>query len=511
MPAPLLEEVFKKSGLPTYTFVEPAEYNHLKVALRTAGRGVVVEGPSGIGKTTAVQKALTEIGIAAKAQVFSGRNAADRELLAELPAFGDLGIVIIDDFHRLSDATKHVIADLLKEFADKETTASKIVLIGINRAGDSLVNFAPDLNNRIETIHFEVNTEPKVRELIKKGEEALNITIECADALARDASGSFHMAQILCNELCLHSDVSERTEAPTRLEISFEAVKARVLTELSRTFRAPAIEFARGRRFYREGRAPYLHLLANLSRSDEWTISISDILAANPHIRGSLSQVTDKGHLETFLKERPILRDLFHYDPYTRVLAVEDPKIMYYLRNILWSKFVREAGFLSIEFQSKYDFALSFAGEVRHIAEIFNTTLKDAEMEVFYDKDEEHRIMANDVEAYLAPIYRTEARFVIVLLSSHYPRKIWTKFESEQFKQRFGEDSVIPIWFSDAPPGMFDTTARLGGSMIDVTADLLPQIARICDVLVKKVGEERLLVTQAAEHAEDENGQTSDG
>ena len=132
-------------------------------------------------------------------------------------------------------------------------------------------------------------------------------------------------------------------------------------------------------------------------------------------------------------------------------------------------------------------------------------------MEVFYDKDEEHRIMANDVEAYLAPIYRTEARFVIVLLSSHYPRKIWTKFESEQFKQRFGEDSVIPIWFSDAPPGMFDTTARLGGSMIDVTADLLPQIARICDVLVKKVGEERLLVTQAAEHAEDENGQTSDG
>ena len=40
MPKPLLEDVFKRSGLPTYTFVEPAEYNHLKIALRTPGRGV---------------------------------------------------------------------------------------------------------------------------------------------------------------------------------------------------------------------------------------------------------------------------------------------------------------------------------------------------------------------------------------------------------------------------------------------------------------------------------------
>jgi hypothetical protein len=48
MTAPMLEDVFKRSGLPTFTLVQPAEYEHLKVALRTPGRGVVVEGPSGI-------------------------------------------------------------------------------------------------------------------------------------------------------------------------------------------------------------------------------------------------------------------------------------------------------------------------------------------------------------------------------------------------------------------------------------------------------------------------------
>ncbi len=58
MTAPILElqQVFVLSGVPVYTFVQPVEYIQLLVALRTAGRGIVIEGPSGIGKTTAVMK-----------------------------------------------------------------------------------------------------------------------------------------------------------------------------------------------------------------------------------------------------------------------------------------------------------------------------------------------------------------------------------------------------------------------------------------------------------------------
>jgi len=40
MPDPLLEDVFKLSGSPTYTFVRPLEYAKLLVALRTP-RGYV--------------------------------------------------------------------------------------------------------------------------------------------------------------------------------------------------------------------------------------------------------------------------------------------------------------------------------------------------------------------------------------------------------------------------------------------------------------------------------------
>ncbi|MBR0778750.1 TIR domain-containing protein [Bradyrhizobium diazoefficiens] len=491
MSAPMLEDVFKRSGLPTYTFVQPAEYDHLKVALRTAGRGVVVEGPSGIGKTTAVRKAASEMGLSEAALELSGRRARDVELIAELPNMGDLGMVIIDDFHRLPEPVKHSIAEFLKFLADNESPKTKMVLIGINKAGDSLVHFAADLNNRIDTIHFEVNDIGRVRELIKKDEEALQITISCAEELAEDAAGSFHIAQILCHELCLNAGITERPDKTTRIEIGLAVIKERVLAELARTFRDRCIEFARGRRFRREGRAPYLHLLLYLIKSDEWTVSIDQILASNAKIRGSLSQVVDKGHLTDFLNERTELRDLFHFDGYTRVLAVEDPKVMYFLRNLFWSKFVRDVGFLSVEYRSKYDFALSFAGEVRPIAEAIARILKENELEVFYDKDEQHRILAKDVESYLGPIYQSEARFVVALLSKEFPKKIWTKFESDNFKQRFGSDTVIPIWFADASPGMFDESARYGGLSIDLSKNVDASIQEICIALIMKAGEER--------------------
>lgn len=109
-----LEEVFKVGGVPTYTFVEPSEYNQLIVALRTPGRGIVVEGPSGIGKTTALMRAIDQLCMREKVIVLSGRRPQDVELIKELPNMCDVGIVLIDDFHRLENKIKQDIADHLK-------------------------------------------------------------------------------------------------------------------------------------------------------------------------------------------------------------------------------------------------------------------------------------------------------------------------------------------------------------------------------------------------------------
>jgi hypothetical protein len=95
------------------------------------------------------------------------------------------------------------------------------------------------------------------------------------------------------------------------------------------------------------------------------------------------------------------------------------------------------------------------------------------------------------VEEYLRPIYQSEARFVIVLLGPDYPNKIWTKIESDAFKQRFGEGAIIPIWFSNAPMSIFDESRLKGGMDFDRSADFFSQINQVSEVILKKLADSR--------------------
>ena len=491
MGAPRLEEVFKVSGIPSYTFVKPDEYTRLMVALRTPGKGLVVEGPSGVGKTTGVVKVLEELGLSGKVLILTARKNEHRDIIKALPDMNNLGIVIIDDFHRLDDSTKQIIADYLKTLADEENPSSKLVIVGINKVGDSLVKLAADLNNRIDTIKFERNADEKVAELFEKGSEALNVKMDIGEEIIKNSYGSFHIAQLLSFNACLYAKITERQEKNSELKISFEIVREKVLEELYRVFFEVAREFATGPRLRREGRAPYLHILHWLSDSDDWAINLGQAITQHPEQRGSVGVILDKGYLRSFMDGNVRFSEVLHFDASTLIISAEDPKFVYFLRNLSWGKFAKDVGFLAMEFRSKYDFALSFAAPERGLAEKVFKKLEEREISVFYDKNEEHRILASNIEEYLGPIYRSEASFVIVFLGPEYPKRIWTKFESDQFKHRFGEKRVIPIWFSDAPPGIFDETSRVGGFNFDRAKNEDQQIEYIVELLCKKLEEER--------------------
>jgi TIR domain len=212
-------------------------------------------------------------------------------------------------------------------------------------------------------------------------------------------------------------------------------------------------------------------------------------IATHPAQRGSVGQVVEKGYLASFITGNPDFEAVLHFVPATHILTVEDPQFVFFLRNLGWNKFAERVGYLNIRFASRYDFALSFAGADRPIARMLFDLLTEAEFEVFYDENEQSRILAENIEDYLAPIYRSEASYVICLLSPEYPKRIWTKFESEHFRQRFGEKSVIPIWFATSPPGMFDESSRVGGIIFDPVGNQAFQLARIVDLLKRKVAE----------------------
>lgn len=486
-----IEEVFKIGGTPTYTFVHPVEYPALLVALRTAGRGVVIEGPSGIGKTTSVTQALRELGLADEVLSLSARKPADLDLIHGLPTMDDFGTVIIDDFHRLPDGVKQSIADLMKILADEERKNCKVVILGINNAGEALVQFAHDLNNRLEIIKFEANPIEKVQQLISLGEDALNVQINVKDEIAEAANGSFYIAQMLAHQTCLDSGILERKAERLVTGVSFELTRSKVFERLSRTFLLRTQNFARGTRFRREGRAPYLHLLYWLAKCDDWSLSVTRAIRDNQALSGSVTQIVEKGYLGGLVRGDPDIAAVLHYDPKSRDLTIEDPQFVYFLRNISWSRFAEDAGFLTMEFPSRYDFALSFAGPNRPVADALFQCLEEREFEIFYDKNEQHRLLAEDVEDYLRPIYQSDAEYVVVLLGPEYPKRVWTRFESQQFKDRFKSGAVVPVWFADARPGIFDESSRVGGFDFDPADDLSTQVEKIADLLSRKIQEKR--------------------
>lgn len=489
---PFLEEVFRLSGVPTTTFVEPVRYDAIKVAIRTSGRCVVLEGPSGIGKTTTVTNVLSQLGKHDKVLSLSARRQADLDLIDALPEMNDIGTVIVDDFHRLKEPLKAKLSDFMKVLADTGDPNSQLVLIGINKAGDQLIRFAHDLGMRIDVFKVEANPQEKLIELIEKGELQLNIRIRDKSGIAARSQGSFHICQVLCHNLCLEAGVTETTSSLKEIDESVDVVVERVMVELTRQFRTPVIEFARGSKIRREGRAPYLHILKWLSESDDWSLDLREVIRAHPMHKGSIGQVIDKGHLITLLHDKAaVLGPHFHYESSTGVISVEDPKIIFYLRNLVWRNFSKDAGFSSEYFVGEYDFAPSFAGADRSVARRLFEILSEREVSVFYDENEQHRIIAKDIEDYLGPIYRSEARYVIPILSSKYPTRIWTRFESDQFRSRFGQESVIAVRYNNIQPGFFSEEQRYGSLPFDPQKDHESQLQSIAEILCKRLQEDR--------------------
>lgn len=481
-----LEDVFKASGVPTYTFVQPKEYTRLKVAIRTKGRGLILEGPSGIGKTTSIIKVLSENNIS-QFKLLSSRKPSDIEIIKTIPMYVLKGHIIVDDFHILDLAIKQQLSDFLKVLADTEDEQVKLILVGINKAGDSLVRLSNDLNNRIETIKFEANSEEKIKEMITLGEKALNVEINIKDQISSNSNGSFHIAQLLCYQTCIYCDLSERSEEAKITTASYEVIKSTVLADLKRVFFEKAKLFASGSRIRREGRAPYLSLLKWLSESKDWALTIDHILNQHPKMKNSVNQIVDKGYLEKLIKDNDELSSVLHYDANSKTISIEDPKFFYYIKNLAWGEFSTQIGYIDKKFDKLYDIALSFAGENRDLAEKIFDQLSEREISVFYDKNEQHRILAEEVEEYLAPIYSSEANYVVTLLSNKYPEKIWTKFESDNFKKRFGENAIIPIWYTNTSPGFFDTSRNYGGISFDPNGNLDIQATEIVETIAKKL------------------------
>jgi len=100
----------------------------------------------------------------------------------------------------------------------------------------------------------------------------------------------------------------------------------------------------------------------------------------------------------------------------------------------------------------EYDIAISFAGEDRKIAEDLASALQTKGVQVFYDEFYKHELWGKKLTTYFQNVYGPKTRFVVPLISHHYPVKDWTDFEfsimRKEAKIRQAE-FILPVKLDD--------------------------------------------------------------
>lgn len=446
-----LEEVFRTEGVPEYTFVRPPNYGELLVDIRNPGKPVIIEGQSGTGKTTTVRKLIEDALPGHGFECLSARRPKDIPQIIDIARNSATGKFVIDDFHRLPNDIQSQLGDVIKIAAEEyeDTRHPKIVIIGINRVGSELIHLVHDIAKRCGIHRIQPATYEAMSQLVSKGEEKLQIRFKSHEDIFTESKGDYWLTQLICQTACIMSGVTETQISPSCLEFDHSNLRSRVTDRLDHAYQETVKEFCRGKRF-RSSNDPYLKLLRCVGEQDSSIVDLTELANSNEDVRGSINNIKEK-RLAVLIESKPICEKHFYYNSETKLFAIEDPALFYYLKNLDWDSLRRSCGFRSGSSDYEFDFAISFAVENRDLACLITKQLEMLDVSVFFDELFEANYLGKAWHASFAEVFKSRSRFVVCLLDSFYREKIWPTFERECFQPRVADGAVIPIFLDDEP------------------------------------------------------------
>ena len=344
-----LDEVFKTVGFPEVTFVSPTVFDDLLDELCVRARVLVIEGPSGVGKTVAMERALEDLGATGR-QKWPKRwlrikMEADLHEAKSLPGkrLEDIqGHLIIDDFHMLPLTDRIRIGNFAKAFADGCRHDGKITLIGINHSRESLIHKVADLATRSEVRPLGRESNDKISSLITKGESALNTYFERKAEFSLTSNGSFVVAQMLCERALRDCDIERTQSGPRYLDIDPSRVVPSVVRQLEAQFHPDLQLFAMLDKESPGPRGAALVILWHLGCEPDGSIHITDVRHQWPRFGLSFDTLLAQVVRQRKLGVAPGWRKLLDCDPDAEQVALDDPKLAFYLRHMDWVEFGRK-------------------------------------------------------------------------------------------------------------------------------------------------------------------------
>jgi len=136
------------------------------------------------------------------------------------------------------------------------------------------------------------------------------------------------------------------------------------------------------------------------------------------------------------------------------------------------------------ETPKRYDIVLSFAGEDRDYVEPVAEFLNSHGVEVFYDRYEEVTLWGKNLQEHFDSVYRLQARFCVMFISTHYAHNVWTREERRAaFARAMAErdEYVLPVRFDHTEiPGLNPSVGY-----VDLHAVLPHELG---EMILKKLG-----------------------
>ena len=329
-------EVFQPTGVPGVTSTPPTWFAEFRLALRQPGLNIVLAGPSGSGKTTLLQHALAqEARRLSQPLHFTARRPADIAAIDHLVGTGDhQGIAVIDDFHRLPVDVQSRVTAYLERLADREDRTRKLVITGRPRAGQPLVKVGFDTADRVREFRLGRAPDRQVRELVERGEKALNIALGDKPALVAAAGGSLITAQSLCWHLMSQAGVEKTLPCLTAVPGDLGRACEVVFRELRPKYRQAVAEFtALGDR----GDPACVDLLLALAAEPGGVLYLDALASRHPGLARRAARALAAPAGEAVSR-------VLYYDQKGRRLITDDPQFGFYIRHLSRPELLRESG-----------------------------------------------------------------------------------------------------------------------------------------------------------------------
>ena len=465
---------------------------------RAKGKHVTIAGASGSGKTTVVNKILRDLAIQ-PAEIFlvNGREFKGHSNYLEMfgamlgvdptydaisPYLASQRLVIIDDFHHLTETVKDGLSRDLKLWHEKRV---RFVLIGIASSARALAGNDSELGIRNDVFDLRTQDEKFVRDLMMKGAEHLKIsfTERFISDTAAGSKGIPSVVQAICRTACIKHGVEKTQSSPKEIDETLANIKQDVLRIFEHKYFDKIVALSKGKQQAKSVHNTYFDIVSAIAKDERSDIPteylyrtiVAPISDPKKKNQKSTSYYNCLNYLGDVIRDSK-LDDVIMYRKGMSI-SIEDPTFRFYLNLLNIDDVRRKIHIRNDEYP--WDVAVSFAGEDRTIVLEFVRKLEEKGIFPFYDFNHQAQLWGVDLQRKLADIYASDALYMVIFISQKYPEKDWTKFEFEIGKvagQKRPETYILPIVIEDVPMvGLANTIGKIFLKDHDIAycADLL--------------------------------------